>query len=78
MIADDLLKLISYERVEKSVVRSQAEYNAMTGLVVVTRKLGKWNTYGYRENNMYCLTYYETLYLIDTVGFILFHSAPRN
>lgn len=67
-IADDLLKQISYERVEKSNSRSQAEYNAETGLVVVTRKLGKWNTIGYRMNNLDCLKYYEALHLIDTVG----------
>lgn len=62
--------MIGYERVERKVARSQAEYNAMTGLVVVTKKLGKWNTYGYRAHNLNCLHYYETLYLIDIVGVI--------
>ncbi|XP_037045176.1 uncharacterized protein LOC119080737 [Bradysia coprophila] len=74
-LQDDLLKVLCYERVEKSNSRSQAKYNAMTGLIVVTRKLGKWNTYGYRLNNLDCLRYCEALYLIDTNRLELYYDS---
>lgn len=65
--------MLDQERIERSVVRSQATYSVRSEndddpTIQVTRKMGKWNQFGYvHGQHGLCLTEHEALYLIEMV-----------
>lgn len=68
--ADDLLQMLSQERIERTIVRSQATFELDEygdALIVVTRKMGKWNQFGFNSGQGFCLAEHETLFLIEMV-----------
>lgn len=71
LFLDDLLKMLEQERIERTVVRSQATYsveNNGNATIRVTRKMGKWNQFGHvNGNDGLCLTEHEALFLIEMV-----------
>lgn len=62
--------MLNQERIERTVVRSQATFELDEygdALIVVTRKMGKWNQFGFNSGHGYCLAEHETLFLIEMV-----------
>lgn len=65
--------MLSQERIERTVVRSQATFEFDEygdPLIVVTRKMGKWNQFGFNSRVGFCLAEHETLFLIEMVLFV--------
>lgn len=70
-ILGDLFKMLNQERIERTVVRSQAIYdlsNENKCTIRVLRKNGQWNLYGYTVNSVLYLHEHEALYLIAMVS----------
>lgn len=63
--------MLNQERIERVAGRSQAEYkpDGLTGqaMVLVTRKMGKWNQFGYVQDGLLYLHFHEALHLIEMV-----------
>lgn len=62
--------MLSQERIERTFVRSQATFDLDEygdAHIVVTRKMGKWNQFGFNSVHGFCLAEHETLFLIEMV-----------